>query len=308
MTHFLGIEELSASDLLAMLAESAACKAALEARSVPQRHGLIVNLFFEASTRTRVSFEVAARRLGLEVINWTTTGSSQEKGETLLDTAQNVAAMGPCAIVVRHPAAGAPWLLAQRLRCPIVNAGDGAHEHPSQALLDALTLQERLGSLHGKVVAIIGDITHSRVARSNVFALSKLGVRLRLCGPSSFLPSGIESLVPGGAITVHRVLDEALCGVDAVMALRIQRERLEGVGVPGLREYQRRFGLTAQKLARLAPGAVVLHPGPVNRGVEMTSEVADGAQSAVLAQVRNGVAVRMAILNRVLGRVPGGAP
>ncbi len=296
MKHLLGIEGLPAAELERLL-ESAAQLKSQPPRLTPTG-AIVVNLFFEASTRTRVSFEIAALRLGHQVVNWTAQGSSQEKGETLLDTAHNLAAMKPAAIVVRHAASGAPAYLAARVGVPIVNAGDGAHEHPSQALLDAFTLRQHWGPLTGRTIAIVGDIAHSRVARSALHCFTALGARVRVCGPSGLLPAGIETLAP--AVTRHTDLDEALAGVDAVMALRLQRERLDGVGLPGLRDYHRRYGVTRARLDARAPRALVLHPGPLNRGVELTSEVADGPESVILEQVESGVAVRMAILKWVL--------
>ena len=306
MRHFLGIEELATEDLESLLSAAADFKRNLPNAPPPAPTGrILVNLFFESSTRTRVSFEIAARRLGHEVVNWTTQGTSHEKGESLLDTAATLAAMGPSVIVLRHPAAGAPWLLAARAQRPlggyaVVNAGDGAHEHPSQALLDALTLRERLGNLGGKSIAIVGDIAHSRVARSNVFCLTKLGAKVRLCGPAGLRPIGLEGLAPRGMVSVHAKLEEALEGVDAVMGLRIQRERLDGAGLIGVAQYHRRYGLTPERLARLAPEVVVMHPGPMNRGVELSYDLADGPRSAILGQVENGIPVRMAILQWVL--------
>ena len=311
MQHFLGIEELTAEDLESLLGAAAEIKRNLPGAAPPAPSGrILVNLFFESSTRTRVSFEIAARRLGHEVVNWTTQGTSHEKGETLLDTTATLAAMGPAVIVLRHPAAGAPWLLASRSeRGPaepggyaVVNAGDGAHEHPSQALLDALTLREQLGTLRGKTIAIVGDLAHSRVARSNLFCLTKLGATVRLCGPAGLRPVGLESLGPPGTVSVHASLEEAIEGVDAVMGLRIQRERLDGGGFIGEAQYRRRYGLTRERLSRLPPHAVVMHPGPLNRGVELTPELADGPRSVILGQVENGIPIRMAILERVMQR------
>ncbi|MHB1845816.1 MAG: aspartate carbamoyltransferase catalytic subunit, partial [Deltaproteobacteria bacterium] len=264
-------------------------------------------LFFEPSTRTRSSFEIAAKRLGAETLSWTAQGSSVSKGETLLDTVKNLEAMGPDALVVRHPSSGAPQLVAAQVRCAVVNAGDGAHEHPSQALLDAFTLRERWGSLEGRTVAIVGDIGHSRVARSNLWCLTRLGATVRLCAPPTMMPEGIELLGErgggAGSVSCHERLEDALRGADAVMMLRLQLER-QGGGpalVPTLGEYARRFGLSARTAKALPAGALVLHPGPINRGVELSHELADGAQSVVLEQVANGVPVRMAIFASLLG-------
>jgi len=269
-------------------------------RPLPLRGRLVVNLFFEASTRTRLSFEMAAKRLGAEVVNWTQSGSSAEKGETTLDSAKTVAAMRPDALVVRHAAAGEPRRFAAHLRCPVLNAGDGAHQHPSQALLDALTLRDALGELSGRVLAIVGDISHSRVARSHLFCLPKLGVHLRLCGPPALVPRGIEQLVPGGQVTVTHSLAEALRGADAVMLLRIQKERQGEVLYARSGEYSRFYGLNEHTVRLLPPGAFILHPGPFIPGVEISAELAASPQSLVLKQVENGVPVRMALLERAV--------
>jgi aspartate carbamoyltransferase catalytic subunit len=253
---------------------------------------VVATLFFEVSTRTRGSFEVAARALGADVLSFQKEASSVSKGESLLDTVRNLEAIGADALVVRHPAAGAPRSVSRAVRASVINAGDGAHEHPTQALLDALTLRERLGSLEGKSIAIVGDIAHSRVARSNIHCLSKLGARVRVAGPSTLLPAGIERL----GCEVARTLADALRGADAVMALRIQQERIADARIPGARDYSRIWGLTPRTLELLPPGAVVLHPGPVNRGVELSPEVLDSDRSLVMDQVGSGVAVRMAAL------------
>jgi aspartate carbamoyltransferase catalytic subunit len=253
---------------------------------------VVANLFFEASTRTRLSFERAAKALGADVLNFTAQTSSVAKGETLVDTARNVEAMGVTALVIRHSASGAAFLVSQHVRCAVVNAGDGTHGHPSQALLDAFTLHERWGSLDGRTVAIVGDVLHSRVARSNLHCLITLGARVVFAGPPTLLPVGLEEL--GGRIAPS--VDAALEEADAVMMLRVQTERQSGGYFPSSREYARLYGLNAARAARLRPGAVVMHPGPVNRGVEMAPEVADGPANVILAQVAHGVAVRMAIL------------
>lgn len=292
--HLLGIEGMGRAAIESLLARAAELDRlqASSSRPLPLAGRTVANLFFEDSTRTRTSFEIAAKSLGAEVVNWTTKGSSASKGETLLDTARNIDAMGPVAMVVRHASAGVPWLLARHLRCAVINAGDGAHEHPSQALLDAYTLRARLGSLEGKKIAIVGDIAHSRVARSNLHCLTALGARVVLCGPPTLIPAGIEAL--GAEVTYE--LAAALESAHAVMALRIQLERMTQSLIPSAREYAKRYGLDAVRSAKLPEGAVVLHPGPINRGVELSSEVADGPRSVVLEQVAAGVAVRRAIL------------
>ena len=256
---------------------------------------VVANVFYEASTRTRSSFEVAAAGLGAHVLNWTVSGSSASKGETLVDTAKNIAALGVSIIVVRHQHSGAAALVARSVGCSVVNAGDGQHEHPSQALLDAYTLWRRWGTLEGKRVAIVGDILHSRVARSNLHCLKALGASLVFCGPPTMLPAGLAEL--GAEVTTE--FDTALAGADAVMMLRIQRERMSDALFPTTAEYHVRWGLTNARAANLKPEAVVLHPGPVNRGLELSPEVADGQRSLILEQVENGVAVRKAILEAV---------
>jgi aspartate carbamoyltransferase catalytic subunit len=268
-------------------------------KKVPSLRGKnVVNLFFETSTRTRSSFEIAAKVLSADSLNWTAAQSSTTKGETLLDTAKNLEAMRPDVLVVRHSASGAPNFLARHVDCSVVSAGDGAHEHPSQGLLDCFTLRERFGSLEGRTVAIVGDISHSRVARSDLHSLPKLGVKVRLCGPPTMIPLGVERL---GA-TVHHDLRTAVEGVDAVVMLRIQHERIGDPLIPNTREYSKFWGLNARKAADwLKPDAVILHPGPINRGVELSSDVADGPRSVILDQVQNGVAVRMAILYLLAG-------
>ena len=252
----------------------------------------VVTLFFETSTRTRSSFEVAARALGADVLSFQKEGSSLTKGESLEDTVRNLDAIGADAMVLRHTAAGAPRLVARAVRASVINAGDGAHEHPTQGLLDALSLRERWGTLEGKTVAIVGDIAHSRVARSNIHCLSKLGAKVRVGGPSTLMPLGIEKL----GCTVAKTLKEALTGADAVMALRIQTERISDARLPSARDYARTWGLNVRTLAALPESALVLHPGPVNRGVELSSDVLDSPRSLVMDQVDSGVAVRMACL------------
>jgi aspartate carbamoyltransferase catalytic subunit len=266
-----------------------------------QRHQLlqnrsIVNLFFEASTRTRTSFEIAGRRLGAEIISITASGSSVSKGESLVDTLNTLGAMRPDAIVMRHSASGAPHFLSRYLPIPIVNAGDGTHEHPTQALLDALTILDRRKTLEGLRVAIIGDIAHSRVARSNIFLLSKFGAQIVLCGPASLLPREIAGIAPG--IELATDMEKAIRGVDVIMMLRVQLERQHEAAFPA-NEYFRFFGLRIEHMQLAKPDVIVMHPGPMNRGQEISSEVADSQSSAILNQVGNGIAVRMAVLERV---------
>jgi len=299
--HLLELEALTRTQIEALLTlasrfkhERAAARAG--ERTVDRRgllHGrAVVTLFFENSTRTRSSFEVAARSLGADVLSFQKDVSSVAKGESLEDTVRNLDAIGADALVVRHPAAGAPRLVARAVRACVINAGDGAHEHPTQGLLDALSLRERWGTLEGKTVAIVGDVAHSRVARSNIHCLSKLGARVRVGGPSTLIPPGIEKL----GCSVAGSLTEALTGADAVMALRIQNERIADARLPGARDYARTWGINVRTLELLPREALVLHPGPVNRGVEMSSDVLEGPRSLVMDQVDSGVAVRMAAL------------
>ncbi|HTP52475.1 MAG TPA: aspartate carbamoyltransferase catalytic subunit [Anaeromyxobacteraceae bacterium] len=305
--HLIGLERLSREEILQVLDLAVSMKEVLSRplKKVPSLRGKsVVNLFFETSTRTRSSFEIAAKVLSADALNWTASGSSVTKGETLLDTARNLEAMRPDVIVVRHSASGAPNFLARHLGCAVVSAGDGAHEHPSQGLLDCFTLREKLGSLENRTVAIVGDISHSRVARSDLHSMPKLGAKVRLCGPPTMIPQGAEAL---GA-TVHYDLRSAVEGADAVVMLRIQHERIGDPLIPNTREYSKFWGLNARKAAEwLRPNAVILHPGPINRGVELSSDVADGPHSLILDQVQNGVAVRMAILYLLAGGAPEGA-
>lgn len=296
----LGIAELSAEEILLIL-DTAKSLQEIERRpikKVPTLRGkTVVNLFFEASTRTRSSFEIAEKRLSADSLNFSASGSALEKGESLIDTAMNLQAMSPDLIVIRHAAPGAPHLLARRLKAGVINAGDGAHEHPTQALLDAFTIRERKGRLAGLKVAILGDIEHSRVVRSNIHLLTKLGAEVVVAGPRTMMPVGIEKM----GVRVAYTLDEALDGADVVMMLRIQLERQGKLGFPSVREYFQLFGLTHERLARAKEDVIVLHPGPMNRGVEIASSVADGPYSVILDQVANGVAVRMAVLYLLSG-------
>jgi aspartate carbamoyltransferase catalytic subunit len=298
--HILGIKDLTAEELEFILntAESFKEINTRQIKKVPTLRGkTIINLFFEASTRTRTSFEIAGKRLSADMVNISASSSSVVKGETLEDTARNIEAMHPDIIVMRHSASGACDYLAQRLKCSVVNAGDGMHEHPSQALLDAFTIREHKGKIAGLTVAIVGDITHSRVVRSNIYCLSKLGARVRIAGPRTMLPPGIERL----GCEVFNNLEDAIRDADCVMMLRIQRERQGASLIPSTREYARFFGLNEAKLKLARPDAIVMHPGPINRGVELASAVADGPQNVILDQVENGVAVRMALLYLVAG-------
>jgi aspartate carbamoyltransferase catalytic subunit len=303
--HLLGIERLEPGDIQTILDTADGLKEILDRpiKKVPALRGkTVVNLFYESSTRTRSSFEVAERVLSADSISIATTASSVTKGETLLDTAKNLEAMNPDMVIVRHAASGAPHFLARHCRFAVVNAGDGAHEHPTQALLDALTLRQRRGKLKGLRVAIVGDILHSRVARSNLWLLSKMGAQVVLCGPPTLIPPGIEGLAP-----VTWRIEEAIEGADAIMMLRIQLERMTGGFFPTTREYHRQFGLTEERVRRARKDVLIMHPGPLNRGVEIASEVADGPYSVILDQVTNGVAVRMAVLYLLLGGSPEAA-
>jgi aspartate carbamoyltransferase catalytic subunit len=299
----LGIRELSAEEITHILdtAESFRDISRREIKKVPALRGrTVINLFFEPSTRTRTSFEIAAKRLSADAINISASTSSMTKGETLLDMARNLEAMSPDCIVVRHSSAGAPHQLARICRAAIVNAGDGSHEHPTQALLDALTIRERKGRISGLRVAIIGDILHSRVARSNIHLLTKLGATVRVAGPGTLVPPDFGELVEEGLLVEERI-EQAIEDADVVMILRIQRERQDAAFFPSMREYAVHFGLNLKRLEAAAPDAIVMHPGPMNRGIELASDIADGARSLILDQVSNGLAVRMAILYLLVG-------
>jgi aspartate carbamoyltransferase catalytic subunit len=298
--HLLGIEELEPAEIELVLDTALAMKevGSRPIKKVPTLRGrTVVNLFFEPSTRTRMSFELAEKRLSADTLGMTTAGSSVVKGETLADTARTIEAMAPDMIVMRHASSGAPHHLARVCRSSIINAGDGTHEHPTQALLDAFTIRERKGRLAGLQVAIIGDLMHSRVLRSNVWLLTKMGASVVVCGPATLIPPGLDQL----GVRVTTSMDSALEGADVVMMLRVQHERMHGLFLPTVREYFNLFGLTPARLRRAAPEAIVMHPGPMNRGVEIDSEVADGPWSVILDQVANGVAVRMAVLYLLAG-------
>jgi len=301
--HLLGIDGLSAAEIVGLLdlAEAAVeVSRQIEKKKTVLRGRTQINLFFEASTRTQSSFELAGKRLGADVMNMAVGNSALKKGETLIDTAMTLNAMRPDILVVRHHAAGAVELLSQKVSCSVINAGDGSHEHPTQALLDALTIRRHKGDIAGLVVAICGDIAHSRVARSNILLLNALGARVRVIGPSTLLPTGIERL----GVEAFTDMRRGLAGADIVMMLRLQRERMDGSFVPSVREYFHFFGLDAEKLALAKPDALVMHPGPMNRGVEIDSAVADGAQSLIREQVEMGVAVRMAVLEALAAHLP----
>jgi len=298
-----GIEPLSPDEITLLLdtAESMRAIGQRPIKKVPALRGrMVVNLFFEASTRTRFSFETAEKWLSADSLNFAAKGSSVEKGESLLDTAKNLQAMSPDLIVIRHGSPGVPHFLARHLKAGVVNAGDGAHEHPTQALLDALTIRQRLGRLDGLKVSIVGDIAHSRVVRSNIWLLKKMGARVVVCGPPTLLPPRIEEM----GVEATTDFDHALDGADVVMMLRMQLERQGKSLFPSVREYFRHYGLDAKRLAKAKPQAIVMHPGPMNRGVEIASDVADSGRSVILDQVSNGVAVRMAVLYLLLGGHP----
>src|SRR5580765_6435843 len=316
----LGIRDLSASEIVGILdtAENFSEISNREVKKVPALRGkTVINLFFEASTRTRTSFELAAKRLSADAVNISVSSSSVSKGETLLDTAMNLDAMAPDCIVVRHSSAGVPHQLAKVSKAAIVNAGDGANEHPTQALLDAMTIREHKKTIAGLEVAIVGDILHSRVARSNIHLLTKLGAKVRVAGPGTLVPKDFEYLIDGStADTPHSTLrtphslvvcphvEDAIKGADVVMILRIQRERQDAAYFPSLREYSIHYGLTNERLDLAKKNAIVLHPGPMNRGIEISSDVADSSRSLILDQVKYGVAVRMAVLYLATGGSP----
>ncbi|MFH1091101.1 MAG: aspartate carbamoyltransferase catalytic subunit [Pseudomonadota bacterium] len=295
-----GLEDLSPEEIVLILdtAESFREISEREIKKVPTLRGKTVILFFyEPSTRTRVSFEMAAKRLSADTMTLSATGSSLVKGETLIDTAKNLEAMNPDAIIIRHFSSGVPHLLAGRIKATVINAGDGTHEHPTQALLDMMTMRQVKGGLNGLKVAIIGDIMHSRVARSNMIGLKKLGAVVRVAGPPTMLPTGLEQY---GA-EIYTRPEPALKGADVIMMLRIQLERQQAGLFPGAREYARVFGLNRDRVALADPEAIIMHPGPMNRGVEIAPEVADGPRAVILDQVTNGVAVRMALLYLLIG-------
>src|SRR5437867_7654917 len=298
--HLLDIESLSAEEIVVVLDTARAFKAVGERaiKKVPALRGkTVINLFVEPSTRTRISFELSEQRLSADIINFTAEASSLKKGETLKDTARNLEALNTDFIVIRHSASGAPHFLARVLNASVINAGDGAHEHPTQALLDAFTIRERKGRIEGLKVTILGDILYSRVARSDIWALTKLGAKLTLCGPSTLVPRTFEKM--GCRVTYN--VDEAVADADIINLLRIQHERQRKTMFPSINEYTNLFGLNKVRLARTKPDVLIMHPGPINRGVEIDSEIADCGRSVILEQVTNGLAVRMAVLFLVNG-------
>jgi aspartate carbamoyltransferase catalytic subunit len=302
----LEIRGLEPGEIQTILDTAASMKeiASREIKKVPALRGkTVINLFLEPSTRTRTSFEIAGKWLSADVVNVSGSSSSVVKGETLVDTARNLEAMSPDCVVIRHAASGAAHMLARALRCPVVNAGDGMHEHPTQALLDLLTIREKRGHLQGLSVAIVGDIAHSRVARSNIAGMRTMGMSVTVAGPPTLIPPGVEEL----GVKVARRLEDALRDVDVIMMLRLQQERMTANYIPSLREYSRLYGLSLEKLRGARNDVLIMHPGPVNRGIEMAPEVADGPYSVILEQVANGVAVRMAILYLLVGAKGAGA-
>jgi aspartate carbamoyltransferase catalytic subunit len=301
--HLLGIEGLSLEEIVGLLdlgEEFVALNRQIEKKRTSLRGRTQINLFFESSTRTQSSFELAGKRLGADVMNMAVAASAMKKGETLIDTAVTLNAMHPDILVVRHHASGAVELLARKVDCSVINAGDGAHEHPTQALLDALTIRRNKGRIEGLTVAICGDILHSRVARSNIILLNTLGARVRVIAPSTLLPAGVEKL----GVEVYRDMREGLNRADIVMMLRLQRERMNGSFVPSVQEYFHYYGLDQKKLSYANPDALVMHPGPMNRGIEIDTAVADGAQSLIREQVEMGVAIRMAVLEALSRNLP----
>ena len=307
VAHFgkdlIGLEPLSADQIRSILDTADPFKEISERRikKVPVLRGkTIVNLFFEPSTRTRISFEFAEKRLSADTVNIATTGSSVAKGETLVDTARNLEAMRIDMVVIRHGSSGAARFLAERIPSNVINAGDGSHEHPTQALLDLLTIRDRMGKIEGAKVCIVGDILHSRVARSNIYGLVKLGAEVGVCGPPTLMPVGIGDL----GVKVFRRVEEAIEWADVLNVLRLQLERMQGGYVPSLREYNRVYGVSIARLEQAPKELLILHPGPMNRGVEIDSDVADGPHSVILEQVTNGVAVRMAVLYLLAGGAP----
>lgn len=298
-----GLEDLTREQIIGILDTAEPFKEISERqiKKVPVLRGqTIVNLFFEASTRTRISFEFAEKRLSADTVNISSSGSSVQKGETLVDTARNLEAMRIHMVVVRHHSSGAARFLADRIPSNVINAGDGQHEHPTQALLDLLTIRDRFGDIEGRRVCIVGDVRHSRVARSNIWGLLKCGAEVAVCGPHTLIPAGIEDL----GVKVFGRVEEAIEWCDVLYVLRLQLERMEGGYVPSLREYNRVFGVTSDRLRLASDDMIVLHPGPMNRGVEIDSDVADGERSVILPQVTNGVAVRMAVLYLLAGGRP----
>ncbi|MDP6592694.1 MAG: aspartate carbamoyltransferase catalytic subunit [Candidatus Marinimicrobia bacterium] len=301
--HLLGLDDTPAEDIKLILENAFTFREVLDRpiKKVPTLQGkTVVNLFFEPSTRTRISFELAQKRLSADMVNFSASVSSLQKGESFKDTAQNIEAMKIDCIIMRHPVPGAPLHLTKHVDSVVVNAGDGTHEHPTQALLDMMSLQEKLGAIEGLKVGIVGDISHSRVAGSNILGLQKMGAEVTLCGPRTMMPWGVEKL----GVAVNHNLDEVLDWADAVNVLRIQRERLGVNYFPSVREYRHLFGVTRERIERLKKQLIIMHPGPMNRGVEIDSDVADSENAIILDQVLNGVAIRMAVLYLLLGDKP----
>lgn len=309
--NLLDLDEFGRDDI-GLILDTGVSMAEILSRQIPRvptlRGTTIANLFYEASTRTRVSFELAARSLGADVVNVMASGSSIEKGESLVDTLRTVQALGADIVVIRHRDAGAPYLAAATVDCPVINAGDGWHAHPSQALLDLYTVRNRLGRLEGIKLVIVGDILHSRVARSNIWGFARMGAHIVLCGPPQLLPNEITQF-PGtdGLVTIEPDLDIAVEGADVIMALRIQQERMDGARLPDLREYARLYSISEARLARAHPDAIVMHPGPLNQGVEISAAIAYGEASVIEEQVSNGVAIRMAGIYLLAGGSPEAA-
>jgi aspartate carbamoyltransferase catalytic subunit len=298
--HLLGLQGVSANDIRIILDNAAEFRRVLDRKikTLPTLRGVtVVNLFFESSTRTRISFELAEKRLSADIVNFATSGSSVQKGETLLDTLKNIEAMKIDVVVVRHKGTGVPQFLAAHSNAVIVNAGDGAHEHPTQALLDIFTIEDNIGNLKGKTVTIVGDIKHSRVARSNAWGLSSLGAKVRFCAPPTLMPRNMNML----PVEVFGDVRKAVDGADAVIALRLQKERMDDSLLPSIREYRNFYGITRQTLEKAKSNILVMHPGPINRGVELDSDIADGENSVILDQVTNGVAIRMSVLFLLCG-------
>ncbi|SFI15417.1 aspartate carbamoyltransferase catalytic subunit [Planctomicrobium piriforme] len=298
--HLLGLQDLQRDEIELILDHAAEFKKLQQSRvKLDHLRGVVVaNLFFEPSTRTRTSFSLAAKRLGADTVDFTASGSSVSKGETFIDTALTIEAMGVDLVVIRHSSPGAPEMLSRHVKCGILNAGDGTHEHPTQGLLDAFTMREKLGSFEGKTVTLVGDIKHSRVARSNIWALTKLGAKVIVCGPATLIPPGVERL---GVTVAHR-FDDVLQESDAINLLRVQFERQRGAFFPSIAEYAHLFGMNGDRLRRAKPNVLILAPGPINRGVEITPDVADGPNSQILQQVSNGLFVRMACLHLLARR------
>ena len=307
MKHLLGLSDKSAAEILKILDKSAEMKSLLKSGNKKDsrlKGKSVINLFYESSTRTRLSFELAGKYLSADVASIAAKGSSVSKGESLIDTARTIDSMAADVIILRHQNSGAAKLVSENVKASVINAGDGMNEHPTQALLDMFTMLEAKGRIEGLKVAIVGDIAHSRVARSNIYALTKMGANVSIAAPRTLIPPGVETLAqPPGSCNVCANVEEAISGVDVVMALRIQQERMKSALLPSLREYAAYFGINEKRLSLAKPDAILMHPGPVNRGVELTSLVADGAQSLIDEQVTNGVAVRMAVLELLIGGV-----